>query len=492
MPGSRNIAARNTSEGQQPEQPALEIQRLAAALQALAPLPHLIANFRRDELRAVQAGTESVRRAARLRRDACVVPRWLAHAGLSNLSRRAVQPIEKPGKWSSSPTGRPKGLLGGAGALLALACSTETAPAPARSEVAASGLAPTPSLAAPAPARAAPDARISVPEGSFRAGTEPGRHERHPELEPRLGRVALGPFSIDAWPYPDGASAPRTGLPRARARELCEARQGRLCTELEWERACKGPESQTFAGSNEFDASCGLAAGGCRSAFGVHALGSLLEWTANDSEGGAEPLAAQRGAGPSEPAAQHRCAHRALASPLEGNDQVGFRCCYGAPNAAKVSLPGLGTTFQKLELPIAELARWLESSPITASLAQDLSYFPEPGSAEAVVAKGPGDRQGFLFSTAPLVWNPVRGAEFLVVTARSGPGTSFVVVFHALGEGAYALASSFIMQGEPGPIALGFNGYIRPRLHFSSCWGCPGETGKILYRDPDSVVIVQP
>jgi len=490
MPGSRKIAARNTSQGQQPERPALEIQLLASAPQLLAPLPHLVANFRREELGTVETHGKSVRRAACLRRDACVVPRWLAHAGLSSLSRRAAQPIEKPSKLASSPTGRPKGLGGAVSLLLALACSTETAPSPARLEVAASGATPTPSLAVtPAPARAAADARISVPEGNFRAGTEPGRHERHPELEPRLGRVALGPFAIDAWPYPDGASAPRTGLPRARARELCEARQGRLCTELEWERACKGPESQTFAGSGEFDASCGLAAGGCRSGFGVHALGSVLEWTASDGEAGA--LAALRGASASDPAAQHRCAHRTLASPLEGNEQVGFRCCYGAPNAARISIPGLGSTFQKLELPVAELARWLESSPVSAPLAQDLSYFPE-GAAEAVVAKGPGDRQGFLFSTVPLLWNPVRGAEFLIVTARSGPATSFVVVFHALGDGAYGLASSFIMQGEPGPIALAFNGYIRPRLHFSSCWGCPGETGKILYRDPDSAVIVQP
>ncbi|HKO90540.1 MAG TPA: hypothetical protein VJU61_05275 [Polyangiaceae bacterium] len=376
--------------------------------------------------------------------------------------------------------------------LLALSCSTEVAAPPsARSEVVAPGLAPTPTPAFTAPPPAA-DARINVPEGNFRSGTESGLHERHPELEPRLGRVALGPFAIDAWPYSDGAAGPRTGLPRARARELCEARQGRLCTELEWERACKGPESQTFAGSNDFDAGCALQPAGCRSGFGVQGLGSLLEWTASDGEGGAEPLAVRRGASPSDPGAQHRCAHRTLSSASDGADSVGFRCCYGAPNAARVSIPSLGTTFQKLELPVAELARWLESSPITASLAQNLSYFPEPGAAEAVVAKGPGDRQGFLFSTVPLVWNPVRGAEFLVVTARSGPATSFVVVFHALGDGAYRLASSFIMQGEPGPIALAFNGYIRPRLHFSSCWGCPGETGKILYRDPDSAVIVQP
>jgi formylglycine-generating enzyme required for sulfatase activity len=488
MPGSRKIAVSNTGEGQQPEQPALEIQLFASALQLLAPLEHLLSNFRRDQRDSVAPCSKSVRRAARLRRDACVVPRWLTHAALSNLSGRAAQPIEKPSTLAL-PTGRPKGARG-AVALLALACSTETAPSATRAEVSPSSLAAAPSVAAaPASPRAAPDARVSVPEGSFRAGTEPGRHERRPELEPRLGRVALGPFAIDAWPYPDGASAPQLGLPRARARELCEARQGRLCTELEWERACKGPDSQAFAGSAEFDASCALAAGGCRSGFGVHALGSLSEWTASDGEAGA--LAARRGAGPSDPAAQHRCAHRTLSSPLEGDEQVGFRCCYGAPNAARISVPGLGTTFQKLELPLAELARWLQGSPITASLAQNLSYFPE-GSAEAVVARGPGDRQGFLFSTAPLVWNPVRGAEFLVVTARSGPATSFVVVFHALGDGAYALASSFIMQDEPGPIALGFNGYIRPRLHFSSCWGCPGETGKILYRDPDSVVIVQP
>jgi hypothetical protein len=48
------------------------------------------------------------------------------------------------------------------------------------------------------------------------------------------------------------------------------------------------------------------------------------------------------------------------------------------------------------------------------------------------------------------------------------------------------------MEHEIGPVALAYNGYIRPRLHFSTCWGCPGETGKILYRDPDSVAIFQP
>jgi hypothetical protein len=54
------------------------------------------------------------------------------------------------------------------------------------------------------------------------------------------------------------------------------------------------------------------------------------------------------------------------------------------------------------------------------------------------------------------------------------------------------LAASFVMQNEPGPVAIAYSESIRPRLHFSSCWGCPGETGKILFRAPERVAIFQP
>jgi hypothetical protein len=109
-----------------------------------------------------------------------------------------------------------------------------------------------------------------------------------------------------------------------------------------------------------------------------------------------------------------------------------------------------------------------------------------------VLARGNGDTQGFLFTAEPLLWQPVAGAEFLVVSARSGSATAFVLVFNVDGEGKHTLATSFVMLDEPGPIVLAYNGYIRPRLHFSGCWGCPGETGKILYRPPDGAVILQP
>jgi hypothetical protein len=175
----------------------------------------------------------------------------------------------------------------------------------------------------------------------------------------------------------------------------------------------------------------------------------------------------------------------------ETRGDIGFRCCHGPPNAARVETPRTGATFTQVELPLARLAELLAADSNTRGLARELAYF-EPDAARAVLDKGPGDTQGFLLTTSPLLWNPVAGSDFLVLAARSGHTTSFVVAFHVLREDDYRLASSFVMLGEPGPVALAYNGYIRPRLHFSSCWGCPGETGKILYREPDQAVILQP
>jgi hypothetical protein len=172
--------------------------------------------------------------------------------------------------------------------------------------------------------------------------------------------------------------------------------------------------------------------------------------------------------------------------------QVAFRCCYGAPNAAQVSEPQLGPAFQKRAFTGAQAKAWLEQDPITARLAEKLVLFASPESVHTVLGRGPGDRKGFDFTVDGLLWQPVAGAEYLVLTARSGEHTSFVVVFHSLGNDRFSLASSFVMEKEKGPIALAYSESIRPRLHFSSCWGCLGETGKVLFRAPDRAVILQP
>ncbi|MEO6600291.1 MAG: SUMF1/EgtB/PvdO family nonheme iron enzyme, partial [Polyangiaceae bacterium] len=93
-----------------------------------------------------------------------------------------------------------------------------------------------------------PNERIDIPGGSFSVGSRPGDPGRNPELEPRQTSIELGPFQIDRLPYPnDGKSPPLTSVSRDEAKRSCSERGERLCTELEWERACKGPSSSDYA-----------------------------------------------------------------------------------------------------------------------------------------------------------------------------------------------------------------------------------------------------
>jgi hypothetical protein len=336
---------------------------------------------------------------------------------------------------------------------------------------------------------------VPIPGGRFTTGTPAGRFARNPALEPREAELSLGPFSVDARPYASSAGGPLLGITREHAARLCGQRKGRLCTELEWERACKGPESTHFPEGATARGECG-SGNGCASGFGVLGFGVQREWTRSDLDRpGRESgptLAVLRGAARGAEPARRRCAARDTLEATLSADDITFRCCYGAVNAARVEAPTTGTTFAKHLLSPARLEKLLSGHERTRSLAANVSFFDDPFASETVVQRGPGDRRGFLFTSEPLLWRPVAGAELLVVSARSGDSTSFVLVYNVLGPDRFGLASSFVMLDEPGPVVLAYNGYIRPRLHFSTCWGCPGETGKILYRDPDGAIILQP
>jgi hypothetical protein len=323
----------------------------------------------------------------------------------------------------------------------------------------------------------------------------PGDAGRIPELEPRRYKVELGAFQIDRLPYPNDPKKPAlVGVSRNEARQRCADRGARLCTELEWERACKGPDSDEFSSGTIWDPRCAREPLTCASGFEVLAMGAALrEWTQSDvrakGEGANEP--AVRGAF-GEAAEQHRCSGRRAVPADTKEADLGFRCCSGAPNAAIVPEAKLGDTFEKIRLTADRLEKILAAEPSTQAIARDIKFFKDPDSAQVVVDRGPGDRKGYSFTVAPLKWNPVPGAEFVLLTARSGDKTSFVVALHVLGADEYRVAASFVMKNEPGPVAFAYDGFIRPRLHFSSCWGCPGETGKILFRKPERAVILQP
>ena len=336
--------------------------------------------------------------------------------------------------------------------------------------------------------------RVEIPSGAFESGSKPGTLGRRPMLEPNLRRIELGSFEIDRLPFPnDPTRTAVTGVSRDEARSRCAESGARLCTELEWERACKGPASQTFATGEQFDRRCATQPSKCASGFDVLAMGTALkEWTASDLGSSTDPMAVVRGGSSQSPDEEHRCAARQGLRANVRDKDVGFRCCKGAPNAAQVTEPTLGKAYEKSQLSLQRLEQILKSSPTTAALAEGVQLFREPEAADTVVEKGPGDRKGLTFSVAPVLWNPNLGVRFMLVTGRSGKDTSFVVAYYAAGKDEYTLAASFVMKNEPGPVALAFDDSIRQRMFFSTCWGCPGETGKILFREPEAVAIVQP
>ena len=99
--------------------------------------------------------------------------------------------------------------------------------------------------------------------------------------------------------------------------------------------------------------------------------------------------------------------------------------------------------------------------------------------------------EGITFTTSPILWSPESGAELLVAAGR-GKTMSFVVALWTLPNDRYRFASSFLMLNDLSPVALAYEPAHRKELHWTSCWGCPGEQGSVSYRPEEHrVVIVQ-
>ena len=240
--------------------------------------------------------------------------------------------------------------------LLAAACSKPSADgvAPAGSSApspgSAAALPSAATSAAATPAAAGP--AVAIPAGKLLAGTACGEHPRVPAEELAGDATPMSAFDIDAYPYPnDPARAPLTGVSRDEAARLCADRGRRLCTELEWENACKGPKNTRYEYGDRFDAKAcptGLGAapapGGfdrCTSGFGVHAMhGFVWEWTASDWKRGSETgKAALRGGYGNAPYAHMRCSGAKAEDPATKAAAVGFRCCGGAANTSEIVIP---------------------------------------------------------------------------------------------------------------------------------------------------------
>jgi formylglycine-generating enzyme required for sulfatase activity len=346
-------------------------------------------------------------------------------------------------------------------------------------------------------AQAAQKERVDIPKGSFIAGSVPGDKGRDAVLEPAELEVDIGAFTIDRFLFPnDPNKPPVTGVSRAKAAELCEQAGGRLCSELEWERACKGPETTTYAGSSAWDAKCAKEPASCPSGFGVLGMGAAFrEWTSSDVmpiEEMQPRAGAVRGAAASATATDHRCAHRTAIDPTATAPDLGFRCCRGAPNAVQIASPKWDQTYKRVEIAPNDLSEMFASVPALVSLEKSVTYFKEPDDVNVVLARGDAGTApaNTVLTTSAIAWNPVPGEQLVVVAGRAGKD-SFVVALHRLPKDRYRIASTLVLKDERGPIVLGFNGYVRKRLSWATCWECRGESGNVTYRDDGRVVITQ-
>ncbi|PZR12725.1 MAG: protein kinase [Archangium gephyra] len=194
-------------------------------------------------------------------------------------------------------------------------------------------------LAAASPVVAAgsggcPEGMRPVAGGAFKMGTAPG----DPMMgfdEKALSSVDVSAFCIDAFEYPNkrGAS-PTASIGFADAKRLCEAQSKRLCSEAEWEKACKGPGGAKWPYGATFDAdSCNteddigdarsLAPAGrfskCRSGYGVADMsGNVAEWTADRIIKGGSFASGDYAV---------RCSARKNGASFAKSTEVGFRCC---------------------------------------------------------------------------------------------------------------------------------------------------------------------
>ncbi len=336
---------------------------------------------------------------------------------------------------------------------------------------------------------------LEIPARTFESGSTPGDEGRDPTVEPALVPVALTPFSVDALPYPnDPDLPPRTGVSLREAQRLCSDRGARLCTELEWELACKGSELDLYATGDGWDTACDREPATCSSGYGVRGMGVLREWTSSQIVSrteGALALPAVRGAGAPSPDAGpptqgvHGCARRTRASESRAAHDLGFRCCRGTPNAAEIAPIAHVPGFRPTKMDAGQIAKIFASIPELAAL-KDVRIFDK----EHIEPLRERASAGISLTTQPLLWSPEAGAVALVLTGRT-KSMSFIAALYPLEGEKYRLASYFLMLGDVAPIALAYEPHRRQDLLWSTCWGCAGEQGSVRVRDDHRIVIVQ-
>lgn len=177
---------------------------------------------------------------------------------------------------------------------------------------------------------------IKISAGSFVMGSSDGT-----ELETPERKVATDEFWIDKYEYPNQAGVlPLTKVTWYEAQAKCAESGKRLCTEIEWEKACRGSSGHIYSYGNDYDprkCRSGLTWNegparsgsylGCKSEYGVYDMnGNVLEWTSGQDIESRET----RGGYWLDSSFNSRCSHRLFFHPTYAEVNIGFRCCKSA------------------------------------------------------------------------------------------------------------------------------------------------------------------
>jgi hypothetical protein len=216
---------------------------------------------------------------------------------------------------------------------------------------------------------------VWIPPGVLIAGTPLDKLPRVADEEMAGEQVVMHGFYIDLFPWPNEAGAiPTTNITWSDARDLCEGQKKRLCTELELERACKGPSNSTYEYGEVYkSAMCGTGVAralipngynaACASAFGVHDLhGGVWSWTASQwkRDPAKTGMMATRGGNGAPGELLGRCANGRGIKAEAKREDLGVRCCAGDPNTFEVVLSVTRGEPLKWQPPDDRLAPQLE------------------------------------------------------------------------------------------------------------------------------------
>ena len=179
-----------------------------------------------------------------------------------------------------------------------------------------------------------------IPPGPFIQGRlhSEDTNEGARNSEPLAVVTEMDGFLIDMFEFENIKDAPPVyNVNHIEAKKYCEDVGKRLCSDTEWEKACKGPQNTVYSYGDTYDEEfCGAgvedpymsgAKSGCKSKWGVFDVsGSFREWTDSNPQGKTNRRIVKGGL-KSNPTRGTRCAMSTDEGEAFKDTSLSFRCC---------------------------------------------------------------------------------------------------------------------------------------------------------------------